>query len=196
MWCFIHCTYRYWWFVCLQQPHAHQPCTPQKALPLLPALRPLLGALQHRHHQQHLYRTAEDEMEGRASRPWRRGSRHLRTSSVCPASSPAPPTAPHHNTHSPVQPSPVHPVPSRQRQRRFTAPIRAPSGGGGAPGTTHQSSHRPGAAAAAASLGAPSLAANGACAWGAAPRAARRPPSWAAPAVTRRGGRKGASLSA
>lgn len=137
MWCFIHCTYRYWWFVCLQQPHAHQPCTPQKALPLLPALRPLLGALQHRHHQQHLYLTAEDETEGRASRPWRRGSRHLRTSSVCPASSPAPPTAPHHNTHSPDRstPSPpgsasaASPPPSALLPARAGAALPAPPTG-------------------------------------------------------------------
>lgn len=109
---------------------------------------------------------AEDEREGSASKPWGRSSGNPRTSRACSSS-----RLLHRLPHSTTPTAPTSP------------------GSASVPGTTHRPSRRPGAAAAAAGLSVLPLAPNGAWAWGAAPRAARRPPSWAAPAVTRRGGR-------
>lgn len=78
--------------------------------------------------------------------------------------------------------SSTRPLPTSPREGT-AAPAR--------PGSTHRPSRRPGAAAAAAGRGALPLAANGAGAWGAGPLAPRRPPSWAAPAVTAGWQRKG-----
>lgn len=97
---------------------------------------------------------------------------------------------PGHSCHTArlAETSPARPGPARLRSPPL--PAGAPRPRPSVPGATHRPSHRPRkAAAAAAGRGVLPLAAKGASASGAGPRR-RRPPSWAAPAVTPGRGRE------